>query len=83
MLLRGLLPVGHLDQMSSGKKDLAKYFKRLRSCGCIIRKRRRSNHWSIRLPNGRQVFTASTPGDNKGLLNLKQDLRRNGFNPPD
>lgn len=66
----------------SGKKDLDQLFKELRDHGCIIRKRRRSNHWSIRLPNGRQVFTASTPGDRKGLLNLKQDLRRNGFELP-
>lgn len=63
----------------SAKKDLDKFFKVLREKGCIIRKRRRSNHWCIRLPSGKQVFTASTPSDRKGLLNLKQDLRRNGL----
>lgn len=28
-------------------------------------------------PKRRKVFTGSTPGDRKGLLNFKQDLRRN------
>lgn len=33
-------------------------------------------HLRLRLPNGRSVFTSSTPSDRRTLMNLRSEVRR-------
>ena len=41
--------------------------------------RRNSNHYKLIAPNGKVVFTSSTPSDNRAILNIKRDLKSAGL----
>lgn len=39
----------------------------------------KSGHYKWVAPNGKIVFSSSTPSDNRALKNLERDLKANGF----
>lgn len=40
---------------------------------------RSNNHYKLIAPNGKVVFTSSTPSDRRAIENIKRDLRANGL----
>ena len=41
--------------------------------------RTNKNHYKLIAPNGKVIFTSSTPSDNRAINNIKRDLRANGL----
>jgi len=41
--------------------------------------RRNTNHYKLVAPNGKVVFTSSTPSDRRAIENIKRDLRSGGL----
>jgi len=40
---------------------------------------RSNNHYKLVAPNGKVVFTSSTPSDKRAIENIKRDLRSGGL----
>jgi hypothetical protein len=40
---------------------------------------RNTNHYKLVAPNGKVVFTSSTPSDRRAIENIKRDLRSGGL----
>jgi hypothetical protein len=59
-------------------KELQVLIKQARSQGWEV-ERTKGDHYKWLSPRGNFFFSASTPSDRRGLLNLKRDLRINGF----
>ena len=57
-------------------KDLRQLIREYQRYGWTITKTG-SNHYLWLSPDGREVITASTPGDYRNLANIKSQLRRN------
>jgi hypothetical protein len=41
--------------------------------------KRNNNHYKLIAPNGKVVFTSSTPSDRRAIENIKRDLRSGGL----
>lgn len=57
--------------------DLRQLLRRAEAAGCEIHVRG-SGHYAVRIPAGPLLFTSSTPGDRRGVLNFRAQLRRAG-----
>lgn len=61
------------------KKELTREVERA-GCECVEINKRKAGHFAvmIKTPAGaiKTVFTGTTPGDRRGLLNFRQDVRR-------
>jgi hypothetical protein len=59
-------------------KEVQVLIKEARNQGWAV-ERTRGDHYKWLSPRGTFFFSASTPSDRRALLNLKRDLRVNGF----
>jgi len=59
-------------------KDFARLVKIATTAGWKVDKRK-AGHVCFETPDGRKVFTSSTPSDKRAFLNLRSELRRHGL----
>jgi predicted RNA binding protein YcfA (HicA-like mRNA interferase family) len=65
--------------MSSNRRDLERFLRKLSQAGYKVTRKTGSGHWHVRNPTGELVaVTSSTPSDVRTLRNFRSEMRRAG-----